>query len=73
MRVYWVTVESRSFSADWSDNVIVVASDAATAGQLAVRSLRNWFPLRDDVCATDTYPLSLDTPRVVGLLTNEED
>ena len=69
MVIYMVTVESEGISADWLDDVIVVArseDDARFDGERTVREQRPFVTIKEG--QTEVYAMGTDVPRVVGIL-----
>jgi hypothetical protein len=67
MITYTVAVESTGISADWVDDVIVLAPARNVAESLAKGFIREQHPLRD-VGFAHALPLSTGVARVVGRL-----
>lgn len=74
-RTYMVTVESEGYSADWLDDVIVVATseaDAIHGAEQTVREYRgNNVMIKDG--ETEVYQLATEHPRVVGILVPRDE
>ena len=72
-KVYMVTVESEGFSADWLDDVIVIAKDESDARLGAEQAVREYRPRATIKEGTEVYELNVENPRVVGILVPRDE
>ncbi len=66
--MFWVTVESKGFSADWIDNLIVDAGSSEEAIGLGKQYILDTFPCREIVTEAEAYRIRNDRSRVIGRL-----
>ena len=73
-KAYMATVETEGFSADYLDDVIVIASNEADAKREAEGAMRSYRPMatvKDG--ETEVYELNIGLPRVVGILVPRDE
>ena len=66
MKTFTIAVESQGYSADWVDNLIVIADSEAEAKELGEQFIRDGHPFRE-VTHSEAYTLEGEG-RVVGRL-----
>ena len=73
MKLYTVSVDSRGFSADWNDILIVLAHDEADAKSLAERQVEESRGVIE-ILSSEAYllPFTGDA-RVIGRLLNTDE
>lgn len=74
--VFMVTVESEGFSADWLDDVIVIAKDeqdAILGAETTVREYRPNVTIKGGDGSSEVYRLAVEHPRVVGILVPRDE
>lgn len=70
MITYTVRVSSSGISADWDDDVIVLAPAENVACEHAERYIREQFPFRE-IQASTALALNNGRPRTIGRLAND--
>jgi hypothetical protein len=70
MNTYTVRVSSSGISADWDDDVIVIAPNTDIACEHAERYIRGAFPQRD-IQASTALGLTVTRARAIGRLAND--
>lgn len=72
-KTYMVTVESEGESADWLDDVIVIAKDEEDARYGAETTVREYRPFVTIKEGSEVYELATEHPRVVGILVPRDE
>ena len=72
MITYTVRVSSSGISADWDDDIIVIAAAPNVAESLAKAYIREQYPFRE-VGFAHALRLTTDRGRVIGRLVNPDE